>query len=177
MQSNIRRTSCGENGKAEARAAAILAAESDVLFCAVAYWRVLRVYEDRVSITLDTNIMTSLFVPTSRGTKAFGYDVITSLHFTPANTALSGHLDIEYPGRTSQETENRFPFTNRMLPVMETVHQYISRRMKEVKATAKAPAAPTISAADELLKFKQLLDMGAITQAEFDQKKKQLLGL
>jgi len=33
------------------------------------------------------------------------------------------------------------------------------------------------SAADELLKFKQLLDMGAITQAEFDTKKKQLLGL
>lgn len=33
------------------------------------------------------------------------------------------------------------------------------------------------SAADELLKFKQLLDMGAITQDEFDAKKKQLLGL
>ena len=33
------------------------------------------------------------------------------------------------------------------------------------------------SAADELLKFKQLLDMGAITQYEFDVKKKQLLGL
>lgn len=35
----------------------------------------------------------------------------------------------------------------------------------------------TISSADELLKFKQLLDMGAITQEEFDTKKKQLLGL
>lgn len=33
------------------------------------------------------------------------------------------------------------------------------------------------SAADELLKFKNLLDMGAITQEEFDAKKKQLLGL
>lgn len=37
--------------------------------------------------------------------------------------------------------------------------------------------APASSAADELLKFKQLLDMGAITQDEFDIKKKQLLGL
>lgn len=50
------------------------------------------------------------------------------------------------------------------------------------KATAPAPqpapqpAAPT-SVADEILKFKQLLDMGALTQEEFDAKKKELLGL
>ena len=34
-----------------------------------------------------------------------------------------------------------------------------------------------ISTADELLKFKKLLDEGAITQEEFYQKKKQLLDL
>ena len=34
-----------------------------------------------------------------------------------------------------------------------------------------------ISVADEIKKFKELLDMGAITQEEFDAKKKQLLGL
>ncbi|MCR5144152.1 MAG: SHOCT domain-containing protein [Lachnospiraceae bacterium] len=34
-----------------------------------------------------------------------------------------------------------------------------------------------ISAADEILKFKQLLDNGIITQEEFEAKKKQLLGL
>ena len=38
-------------------------------------------------------------------------------------------------------------------------------------------AIPTTSAADELKKFKELLDMGIITQEEFDAKKKQLLGL
>ena len=35
----------------------------------------------------------------------------------------------------------------------------------------------TVSAADEIKKFKELLDMGVITQEEFDAKKKQLLGL
>lgn len=35
----------------------------------------------------------------------------------------------------------------------------------------------SFSVADELLKFKNLLDMGAITQEEFDLKKKQLLNL
>ena len=37
--------------------------------------------------------------------------------------------------------------------------------------------APASSAADEILKYKELLDLGAITQEEFDAKKKQLLGL
>ena len=35
----------------------------------------------------------------------------------------------------------------------------------------------TVSAADEIVKFKGLLDQGIITQEEFDAKKKQLLGL
>ena len=41
------------------------------------------------------------------------------------------------------------------------------------KGTVVQQASPT----DELKKFKELLDMGAISQAEFDAKKKQLLGL
>ena len=34
-----------------------------------------------------------------------------------------------------------------------------------------------VSTADEIMKFKGLLDAGAITQEEYDAKKKQLLGL
>ena len=34
-----------------------------------------------------------------------------------------------------------------------------------------------ISAADEIKKYKELLDIGVITQEEFDAKKKELLGL
>lgn len=41
----------------------------------------------------------------------------------------------------------------------------------------KAQTTAEFSVADELLKFKQLLDMGAITQEEFDAQKKKLLGL
>ena len=38
-------------------------------------------------------------------------------------------------------------------------------------------ATPAISSADEILKFKKLMEDGIISQAEFDAKKKQLLGL
>lgn len=48
-------------------------------------------------------------------------------------------------------------------------------KVSHEKPQAAAPAAP--STADELLKFKQLLDMGAITEAEYNAKKAQLLGL
>ena len=37
--------------------------------------------------------------------------------------------------------------------------------------------APTTSPVEEIKKYKELLDMGIITQEEFDIKKKQLLGL
>ena len=57
--------------------------------------------------------------------------------------------------------------------------QFIMQRKAELAAQEKAPAVQAVatSAADEILKFKGLLDAGIITQEEFDAKKKQLLGL
>ena len=48
-------------------------------------------------------------------------------------------------------------------------------KVSQEKPQVAAPAASSV--ADELLKFKQLLDMGAITEAEYNAKKAQLLGL
>lgn len=54
----------------------------------------------------------------------------------------------------------------------------IDRQNKPATVIAQAtPTTQEASGADELKKFKELLDMGAITQEEFDAKKKQLLGL
>ncbi len=50
----------------------------------------------------------------------------------------------------------------------------------EQKSTNELPTANTsvsFSVADEIKKFKELLDLGILTQEEFDAKKKQLLGL
>lgn len=48
---------------------------------------------------------------------------------------------------------------------------------KEKQAATTKSINTNISAADELIKFKELLDSGIITQEEFDTKKAQLLGL
>ena len=65
----------------------------------------------------------------------------------------------------------------------EALHfkECVERQMKVCKEKAAQPVAQNViqplSAADEIQKFKALLDAGVITQEEFDAKKKQLLGL
>ncbi len=56
----------------------------------------------------------------------------------------------------------------------------VNEQVELYKKSKNAPVAQVVqasSSADELLKFKQLLDMEAITQEEFNAKKKELLGL
>jgi hypothetical protein len=48
--------------------------------------------------------------------------------------------------------------------------------MNDINAACAAAGQQTTSAADELIKFKQLLDAGVITPQEFAQKKAKLLG-
>lgn len=48
---------------------------------------------------------------------------------------------------------------------------------KENECVTQQSTIPMSSPADEILKFKNLFDMGVITQEEFDAKKKQLLGI
>ena len=64
------------------------------------------------------------------------------------------------------------------------IHAEISKLLLErqekkdaTATTAPTASSPAVSNADELKKYKDLLDSGIITQEEFDAKKKQLLGL
>ena len=50
-------------------------------------------------------------------------------------------------------------------------------QFKEAQKNMNQPIASASSAADEIKKFKELLDSDVITQEEFDAKKKRLLGL
>lgn len=62
----------------------------------------------------------------------------------------------------------------------EEVYEVVSRLLRERQNTSSKKNTETIihdSNADELKKYKDLLDEGIITQEEFDAKKKQLLGL
>lgn len=60
--------------------------------------------------------------------------------------------------------------------VNKCIDEYKTASFSRTSAVQNIPS-PSSSNADELKKFKELLDSGVITQAEFDEKKKQLLGL
>lgn len=58
----------------------------------------------------------------------------------------------------------------------EKLVEIVKEGMKRAKATeAMPPAPPPTTPLEELKKLKELLDMGAITQEEYDEKKKKIL--
>ena len=69
----------------------------------------------------------------------------------------------------------------RVLKNADAIYQVISNLLIERQQEKSNPApvveAPKSDEADQLKKYKELLDSGVITQEEFDAKKKQLLGL
>ena len=110
------------------------------------------------------------------GTAAFGkrvdlpFDSITSI-----GTSFFNGIAVATPS-------GKIKF--RMIKNRDDIHKEISKllieRQGSVKTTTTTAAAKQDipqSNADELKKFKELLDSGVITQEEFDAKKKQLLGL
>jgi hypothetical protein len=62
-------------------------------------------------------------------------------------------------------------------PPMDRINELRSTLEQMLQSHANAAAQPQIDPTEELVKYKELLDSGVITQEEFDTKKKQLLGL
>lgn len=61
--------------------------------------------------------------------------------------------------------------------IYRCISDLLVARQKTHTAVVQPQAPAPTSAADELAKYKNLLDSGVITQAEFDAKKKEVLGL
>ena len=92
-------------------------------------------------------------------------------------TALSGHY-----AASATQTQTAGDELNRIIDY-DKCPSCGSRELIDLtdedlaRINAQQNGASVASSADELKKFKELLDMGIITQEEFDTKKKQLLGL
>lgn len=86
-----------------------------------------------------------------------------------------------HKGRSKENVSIRFVLSLGKSGLPTTVYPGgMTAFLKSCKVSQEKPQAATpvaSSVADELLKFKQLLDMGAITEAEYNAKKAQLLGL
>ncbi len=84
-----------------------------------------------------------------------------------------------YCGEPTEDIVFFFDDDSHMKQVYTYINEKISvaHRRNQVTENDKQSEKSNISVADEILKFKNLLDIGAITQEEFDTKKKELLGM
>ena len=148
--------------------------------------RILTVYEDKVIITTRLTAGSFIAGNATDGEKTIYFVDCVGIQFKKSDMTL-GYIQFETAsGVMNNKANNMFnenSFTWDLTVVsnetMEEVANYVKRKIDECKRSKSmgyAPA-PAASTADELKKFKDLLDAGIITQEEFDAKKKQLLGL
>lgn len=145
--------------------------------------RHLDVYGDRIVISIKPGIGSLLTGNASDGEKTIYYRDAVGVQFKKSGIMI-GYLQIETASsqmnnqNSNLYSENSFTFDTSKVSnqKMEEVADYVKQRVAEIKNAASTPVA-TISPADELKKFKELLDMGVISQEEFDAKKKQILDL
>lgn len=139
------------------------------------------VYEDRVDIE-RTGFLNKLSYGFS-GTKTIPMNSITSIQYKAGGGILNGFLQFgvlggnELKGGLSgaASDENSVIFPKDKNEKAEKIKAYIEAKIAERSKPASGSGA--VSAADEILKLKQLLDAGILTAEEFEAKKKQLLGV
>lgn len=141
------------------------------------------VFDNKCIITTKVTLGSIIAHNATDGAKTIYYADVVGVQFKEPGITI-GYLQLETPGLTMNNAasnffnENSFTFDTSVITTekMREIAAYIEDRVQEIKHPKQVVTAPAqFSVADELLKFKQLLDMGAITQEEFDKKKKELL--
>lgn len=148
--------------------------------------RHIKVFEDKCVISTKITVGSILTNNATDGEKTIFYSDCIGVQFKPCGLQV-GYLQLETASSSMNNrttnfwNENSFTFEGdaKVNYQMEEIANYIKKRVEECKRSQNAPVvvASSVSAADEIKKFKELLDMGIITQEEFDAKKKQLLDL
>ena len=143
------------------------------------------IYVDKVVITTRVTLGSIITHNATDGEKTIYYSDCVGVQFKQSKLTI-GYLQLETASSSGNNKksnffdENSFTFDTTVISNerMEEVANYIKNRMDAVKNGTTTPVPSNInnvSVADELLKFKQLLDMGVITQEEFERQKDKLL--
>ena len=144
---------------------------------------VLKVFENYCTLShkggLNTAAMGGL-----KGEKRVNFQSISAIEFREADSSL-GYIQFSIPGGVERQggvfnaakDENSIIFNRHFNAKAKQIVDYIESKRQEMSTPKAATVVQQASAADELKKFKELLDMVVISQEEFDAKKKQLLGL
>lgn len=141
--------------------------------------KTLNVYNDHISLTQIKNFRTIMTHDWFKGTKEIYFADMSSVQYRAPTSLILGYIQFETANISSNNnfaSENSWTFDKSKNDIAQKILEFVQNKVAEAKR-GKNSVVMAQSAADELLKFKQLLDSGIITQEEFDNKKKQLLGL
>ena len=146
--------------------------------------KTLTIYEDKYMISISNKGKAVLWGQGAlNGTKTVYFKDVSSVQFKNVGMT-TGYLTFEYAGSRSISNfngENSFPFSatigtakhKKLKELMTTVYEYVKEKIEYYKNANDIRG--NYSAADEIKKFKELLDEGIISQEEFDRKKAELL--
>ena len=143
------------------------------------------IYTDKVVITTTVTLGSLLTHNATDGEKTIYYSDCIGVQFKQSQFAI-GYLQLETASSNGNNissnffAENSFTFDTTVISNERTIEvaNYVKSRVDAVKKAKIAPATTnnnSVSVADELLKLKQLFDMGVLTQEEFDKQKNKLL--
>ena len=143
------------------------------------------IFENKCVIKTRPTLGSFLASNMTDGEKTIYYKDCVGVQFKKAGFSI-GYLQFETSsGMMNNKNsnffgENSFTFDTTKISneKMEEVANFVKKKIDEIKTQGDKPTTVvhTSSPAEELRKFKELLDLGIITQEEFDTKKKQLLG-
>lgn len=130
------------------------------------------------------SLMTNIVRGGALGGKKINFTDLTSVQFREPSGLTVGFIQFAYPGSIENKggitdminDENSIPIQPNMVSEAKEIVNFIEERREELKSS-KNKNINVHSDAEELKKFKELLDEGAISQEEYDAKKKQILGL
>lgn len=119
------------------------------------------------------------------GDKSFEISQITTVQVKKQSMLLPGYLQISSAGNVDGAgllnglgSENSVVIYNdEQYQAGLEVKKYVEENRKKYRNTGATTVVNTKSPAEQIKEYKELLDMGVITQEEFDAKKKDLLGL
>ena len=115
-----------------------------------------------------------------KGDKNIMISTISSIQFKKAGMVTNGYIQFAFSGGQEAKgglfqgtkDENTVMFNKKQQPLFEKIRDTVENRIQSVNKTDS-----TNSDADELSKLADLRDKGILTEKEFQQKKKQILGL
>lgn len=143
--------------------------------------RHIKVYDDKVVLSVKAGVGSFLTGNVIDGQKTIYYSDCIGIQFKKSGIII-GYLQIETAtgimNQITSNLDNENTFTwdaHKLNKKMEEVRDYIESRVNYYKSAHNSVSA--LSSADEIKKYKELLDMGVITKEEFEEKKKQLLVL